>query len=288
MQYFRLILMGLAVVMAAMTAAACVGSSATPVPQKYRITPEARVIMEEVFNIVETDRPRGSIAVAGAFKDAKVGQDLIPGDAVKTFRDSEARVDIVIRDSARFARTTPDTIWRLGQFAVDQDTVMELDQGKIFTFDSGRQEDHRPLHIETPAGTASVRGTWMSVSYDPETGVVEVNCFRGACVLTNELGSVMLSEGQKSATTAQTIPSDAHPMGETEKQQFMELPEVAKGELTIPATQASLALAPAAPSLTPAPMPTLSPTPAPKPRQPTHWSRLRLRLRPRRRSPSLR
>ena len=67
----------------------------TPAPE------EARVTVEEVVNLVETDRPRGSDAVPGVFLGAELGQDLRAGDGVKTFQDSEARVDIVIRDSAQ-------------------------------------------------------------------------------------------------------------------------------------------------------------------------------------------
>ena len=45
-------------------------------------------------------------------------EELLPGDDVKTFVESEARVDIRIQEFLRITRTTPDTIWRLGQFGV--------------------------------------------------------------------------------------------------------------------------------------------------------------------------
>ena len=75
------------------------------------------------------------------FASAQIGQHLLPGDVVKTFLESEARVDIWVREFLRITRTTPDTIWRLGQFSLDQDTIIELDHGKIFLFDDGFQPD---------------------------------------------------------------------------------------------------------------------------------------------------
>ena len=218
----------LVVAAAAVMVSACGGGDETPVPE------EARVTVEEVVNQVETDRPRGSDAGPGVFQDAQVGQNLLPGDGVKTFQDGEARVDIVIRASARIARTTPNTVWRLGQFAVDQDTIIELDQGKIFTFDAGVQEGHRPLQIKTPAGTASVRGTWMSVGYDPEIGEAEVQCFRGVCELANDLGTVVLTDQQKSSVTVQTAPAEPELMDEEDLLEFSQLPEAQSGEVAIP------------------------------------------------------
>ena len=43
---------------------------------------------------------------------------MLPGDGVKTFVESEARVDIRVQEFLRITRATPDTIWRLGQFGV--------------------------------------------------------------------------------------------------------------------------------------------------------------------------
>ena len=64
-------------------------------------------------------------------------------------------MDIRVQDFLRIIRTTPDTVWRLGQFGVNQDTIIELDDGKIFILDDGVESDSRPLRIVTPAGTAS-------------------------------------------------------------------------------------------------------------------------------------
>ena len=95
----------------------------------------AQITVEEITNRVETERPREAAQPATAFSPAEIGQELIPGDGVKTFVESEARVDIRVQEFLRITRTTPDTIWRLGQFGVDQDTIIELNHGKIFILD---------------------------------------------------------------------------------------------------------------------------------------------------------
>ena len=150
---------------------------------------DTRITVEEVINRVETDRRDDTVLGGEQFLPAQVGQTLSPGHSVKTYRDSEARVDIVIRSFTGIVRTTPNTIWRLGQFAVNETAVIELSHGKLFLIDEGSTEIQRPIKFVTPAGTASPRGTWLSVQYDPERGETEVQCFRGTCALENELGT---------------------------------------------------------------------------------------------------
>lgn len=119
------------------------------------VVTDAQITVEEITNRVETERPREVSQPAAIFSPAQIGQDLQPGDGVKTFVESEARVDIQVQEFLRIIRTTPDTVWRLGQFGVNQDTIIELDDGKIFILDDGVESDSRPLRIVTPAGTAS-------------------------------------------------------------------------------------------------------------------------------------
>ena len=210
---------------------------------------------------METNRPRGSDT--GEFLNARVGQDLLTGDGVKTLRDSEARVDIVVLGHFRIARTKPNTIWRLGQFAVDRDTVIELDQGKIFVFDEGFREDRPTVDVVTPAGIASARGTWMSVAFDPDTGVADIQCFRGICELANDRGSVVLTDEQKSTMTAQSAPIEPQAMGEPDLLEFTQLPEAESGEVAIPAPRVPALSQASTRSTTPLPTPTPSDTPTP-------------------------
>lgn len=210
----------------------------------------ARITVEEVVNQVETNRRAAPGPEWGRYLPAQVGQDLSPGDGVNTFRDSQARVDIVIRDLKRIIRTTPSTLWRLGHFESQDGTIIELNRGKIFLIEAGVDDGVSPVEVVTPAGTASPRGTWMSVSYDPEMGVTETQCYRGICVLENQLGQQVMTDEEKGTSTAQSAPSKPRLMTEAEKLEFLKLPEVQSEEVVVP----TLAVDPP----TPTPLPPLT------------------------------
>ena len=257
----RLILAGAGVVIAAVVVALVLvillggddGTAAAP----------TMITLEEITNRVETERPREVSAPAAVFAAAQVGQNLVPGDGVKTFVESEARVDIRVQDFLRIIRTTPDTVWRLGQFGVNQDTIIELDDGKIFLMDDGVESDSRPLRIVTPAGTASPRGTMMSVEYDKDLGETEVDCFRGECELENKFGKQLMKDEEKSTAKKDEEPKKPVFLDDEEKQEFLKLPEVDKGEIPVPTPVVI------PPTLTPTPEPTPTElpkdTPAPEP-----------------------
>lgn len=230
-------------------------------------SPKPSITVEEVINRVDTDRPRQEGVQPTNFVSARVGQELISGDGVLTFQNSEARVDITVQEFLRVIRTTPNTLWRLGQFQEDQGAIVELDQGKIFLLDRGDKDSPFPVRVVTPAGTGSPRGTWMSVSYDPTSKTVEVECFRGTCQLENPLGRQLLKDQQKSGATVETAPTEPLYLDPLEVLDFQGLPEAKSGEISIPALAAVL------PTLTPTPTPTPTPTLEPSPTDtPTHES----------------
>jgi hypothetical protein len=189
---------------------------------------DASITLTEILNKVETDVGDEQFALAS------VGQALETGDGVKTFPDSQARVDLAVRDFKRVVRTTPNTVWRLGQFGVDKDTIIEMDSGKVFMWDSGEADGSPAVKVQTPAGVAAVRGTWMSVTFDDASGLLELDCYRGSCELSNDLGSTLLTDQQKSQTTATTVPTPAVPMEQSELDEWKQLPEVLRGALIIP------------------------------------------------------
>ena len=70
----------------------------------------ADISVQEMVNRVESDRPRDPATDAVNFLPAVLGQDLRPGDGLKTYDASEARVDIVVGSSSRITRTKPNTL----------------------------------------------------------------------------------------------------------------------------------------------------------------------------------
>ena len=178
--------------------------------------------------------------MAESFLPAVVGQELLPGDGLMTYADSEARVDITIADYTRVSRTKPNTVWRLGQFSLQEETIIELDQGRIFLFDDVADPTGRPFKVVTPAGTASPRGTWMSFTYDPVEQVAELQCFRGTCILENDLGIQVLKDEEKSVITPISAPVKPVVMTVEETTEFEELPEATAGEVTIPTPEPTI------------------------------------------------
>ena len=100
------------------------------------------IIVMEIVNDVEVQRPLAGALPQTESSSAFVGQELLPGDLVTTQKNSEARIDITIREFTRMIRTKPNTVWRLGSFAADKGAVIELEQGTIFLFDDGEGRQH--------------------------------------------------------------------------------------------------------------------------------------------------
>ena len=225
----RLIIPGIWLGVILMALAACSGDSNRLQTQEA----EATITVQEIVNRVEVNGLHPETKEP-AFVDLQLGQFLQTGNVVKTHENSSARVDISLQNFTRVSRTGPKTIWRLGRFALNGEAVIELEEGKILVFDEGDGQEHWPLHIETPAGTASARGTWMAVEFDPESGTAQVECLRGICELENDLGYQVFTNEQVVVATAVTVPADPAPMTELQIKAFEELPEVLTEEIPIP------------------------------------------------------
>ena len=77
----------------------------------------------------------------------------------------------------------------------------------------------------------------MNVAYDPETEIVEVECFRGTCRLENRLGTRLLTDQQKSKATIRTAPTEPLYLDPIEVEEFERLPEAKSGEIPVPVLQ---------------------------------------------------
>ena len=203
---------------------------------------EAEVTVQEIVNRVEVNALHPETNEP-TFVDLQLGQYLQTGNLVKTHENSTTRVDISMQGFSRVSRTNPKTIWQLGRFALDGKAVIELQEGKIFIFDDDDGDEHWPLQIETPAGTASARGTWMAVAFDPNSGTVQVQCLRGVCELENDFGYQVFTNEHAVAATAFSVPTVPVPMEQPEIDAFHDLPEVLSRELVIPAPAFSASMA---------------------------------------------
>ena len=96
------------------------------------------------------------------------------------------------------------------------------------------------------------------------TKEAELQCFRGTCVLENDLGTQVLVDEQKSTATVETAPEEPLVMTVEETLVFEELPEAKTGEVVIP-TPEPLAptetTQPTTPAPSPVPVATITPEP---------------------------
>ncbi len=204
----------------------------------------ATIIVAGITNQVVIHPPSVTEQGGPSSLSAQVGQKLVPGDELRTSNHSQARVDIVIHGFTRISRVTPNTVLRRAELDTDQRAVIKLVQGKIFLLDEGPGGGHAPVRVITPAGTATPLGTWlgtwMSVEYDPEKQVAKVECLRGVCQLSNNLGMRLLADEQKSSATGETPPEEPQLMNSGDRRAFMELPEAISGEVRVPPPQMPL------------------------------------------------
>jgi hypothetical protein len=110
---------------------------------------------------------------------------------VKTLANSTVRLDL---SDGAIVRLASDTLFTLkGQETQGNGflTRIKMESGKLWVILSGGS-----LEVETSVGVASVRGSYMSVEYIPETGEVLITCLEGICALSNGGGSVTIYAGQ--------------------------------------------------------------------------------------------
>ncbi|MBI3167347.1 MAG: FecR domain-containing protein [Chloroflexi bacterium] len=127
------------------------------------------------------------------FIPAEKGFVLQQGGSLQTGDSSRARLDLM--PEGTIIRVAPNSAFTLPEITETDGapkTSIQLFFGKIFVLLNGGS-----LDVQTPSGVASVRGSLLSVSYDPETGRVQAACLEGHCTLENENGEeVELEEGE--------------------------------------------------------------------------------------------
>ncbi|MBM4423820.1 MAG: FecR domain-containing protein [Chloroflexi bacterium] len=159
-----------------------------------------------IAEIVNTVQSRES--AESQWANASIGQTLAVGGEVQTLSDGEARIDI-----------SPDTIVRIGpntHFALTELagtdygplTRLTLAVGEIWVALNSALNGGS-FEVETPVGSASVRGSYISVDYDAVSDSLIVSCLEGSCILRNEFGLVDLIAGQETFITRRGLPPEA-------------------------------------------------------------------------------
>jgi hypothetical protein len=198
------------------------------------------------------------------WRAAAEGQRLEVGGGVETRAEARARVDISDGTLLRLAENTVFQLQELSPLPTDPVTRLVLEAGKVWVSVT-RALGLGAFEIETPVGTATVRGSLISVEYAPATEQMIVTCLEGVCLLAGGAGAAELGAGQQSEILGQgQSPTEAQTILAEQLEAWSEnFPEAAPvvNEITPAPTQTASATATA--TFTPAG--TVTPTPSPTP-----------------------
>ncbi|MCS7010863.1 MAG: FecR family protein [Anaerolineales bacterium] len=142
--------------------------------------------LSEVSGLVEIKNPGES-----EFRQASNGDILQVQGQVRTGADGRARLNL---STGTIIRVAPDSVFT---FAVNEPleagllTRLKMQAGQVWIILNGGRAE-----VETPSGTASVRGSYMSIWIDPELGDVWVTCLEGWCKAENPTAVLEMVAGQ--------------------------------------------------------------------------------------------
>ena len=169
-------------------------ASALPTNNPTASPPNNRTaILAETINQVQTRNTAADVWVT-----AIINQTLTVGGEVQTLADSQARIDLSEGALIRIGPNTLFTVTELSGSNYDPITRLTLAAGEVWVILNSALNGGS-FDVETPVGTASVRGSYLSVNYDPQTDSLIISCLEGHCNLRNKLGAIDLIAGQESA-----------------------------------------------------------------------------------------
>jgi uncharacterized membrane protein YgcG len=190
-------------------------TSATEAPDGSQTSGAAREgVISEIENSVSVRKTSAEDAVA-----AEIGMSILEGESVETGDGGKARIDLM--PEGTIVRVGPNSSFKLSQLVEENGepkTKIELLFGKVYILLNGGT-----LNVETPSGVASVRGSLLSVEYDPETGQIRAACMEGHCGLQGDEGDeVEIPEGEESFIDEGEFPEDPFPMDQDEVEAWLD------------------------------------------------------------------
>lgn len=188
---------------------------ATVLPVDPQATLTAReAILSQIENTVSTRKTSVDELV-----NAEPGMSILEGGSVETGDDGRVRADLM--PEGTIVRVGPNSAFLLPKLTEENgepNTTIQLLFGKVFILLKGGT-----LSVETPSGVASVRGSLLSVEYDPETKRINAACLEGECSLQGEEGDeIDIPEGEESFIYEGESPMDPFPMDQDEVQEWLD------------------------------------------------------------------
>ncbi|MFN2146108.1 MAG: SdrD B-like domain-containing protein, partial [Anaerolineales bacterium] len=155
------------------------------------------------------------LAEADPFESAAEGTELFLNGQIQTGSDGRVRLDF---SDGTLVRVTPNSIFTLTEIEDGSDGLLKklfLRAGQVWIVLNGGS-----LEVATSSGTASVRGSYMMVSTEMDTGFIKVTCWEGICVLKVGVEEIILHAGESAWFTGDGIESG--PMTQEEFQAWLD------------------------------------------------------------------
>jgi len=199
--------------LSALLAACSTPPQVTPLPTTFT----RQATLSELVKVV-----MARASAAGEIGPASEGQVIGQGGLTRTGADSKVRLDLTEGTIVRLAPQSEFTLTELNNNPAQPLTRLSLAAGQLWVSLSSGE-----LEVETPVGTATVRGSYLGVNYHPGQNALRVTCLEGHCNLSNNAGATPLTDGQAAEVTGGNAPpSAARPMTAVEIQEWQqEIPE---------------------------------------------------------------
>ncbi len=227
-------------------------------PAETNERPPITAALSELEGLVEAKAPGET-----TFTQVVAGLVLQIQSQIQTGADGKVRLDI---SDGTILRLGPQTLFTLEgeeQTASGPLTKVKVAAGQIFIILSGGA-----LEVDTPSGVASVRGSYMEVRIDPDTGLIYITCLEGDCTAQTNGGQVSFTAGQTATITRDDLPPELGEMSPEDILRWLQNnPEATAVIVPLTATVAARATdtpeAPEEPSATPTFAPSGTATPVP-------------------------
>jgi hypothetical protein len=237
--------------------------SGSPAPTSPSSTQSAAARTAEISDVSNDVKSR--IKTEAGYEAARDGDQIQVGGGVRTGNDSRVRLDTSEGSIIRIASDTEFQLLDFSPQVADPVTKLSLSAGTLWIWVT-KALGNGSLEIDTPSGVATVRGSLMSVEYQPATRRMIVTCLEGQCRLTATTGQWVDLRADQFSEISESgqPPAPASPMSALQLAEWKDnFPEVSNVVATVTALpQPSLA-----PRLTSTPTPSLtesasaSPTP---------------------------
>jgi hypothetical protein len=150
--------------------------------------PQASVLITDVQGGVQL-----RTSPAAPLTPAVLGQTIPIGTSIQTDASGQATLQFPDGSLMRIASNTTFQVVGVGNTASNPNTAIKLEIGTLFIFVQPGL-DQKVFDVQTPAGVASVRGSYMRVDYYPESDTVILTCLetQATCILVDAQDGITL------------------------------------------------------------------------------------------------